>query len=121
VSQLLRWFQRRLDPYPTAGAGQPPATLLAFMLFYLKGTKRWFAAMTGLTALVALSEIVLFGLMGHIVDWLATANRATFLADEAPRLWLIGLGVVIVMPVIVVLEALVINQTLMGNVPQRIR
>jgi len=119
--QLLRWFQRRLDPYPTAGAGQPPGTLLAFMLYYLKGTKGWFAAMVVLTALVALSEIVLFGLMGHIVDWLATANRDTFLAEQLPKLWPIALAVVVGMPIIVVLESLVINQTLMGNVPQRIR
>jgi ATP-binding cassette subfamily B multidrug efflux pump len=118
---LLRWFQRRLDPYPATEPGQPPGTLLAFMLHYLRGTKRYFAVMMALTALVALSEIVLFGLLGHIVDWLTAANRATFLAEQGPRLWLIGAAVVVVMPIIVIFESLVLNQTLMANVPQRIR
>jgi ATP-binding cassette, subfamily B, multidrug efflux pump len=118
---MLRWFERRLNPYPPEVPEQPPGTLLAFMLHYLYGTKRLFAAMVVLTALVALSEIVLFGILGHVVDWLTTANRTTFLADEGPRLWLIGGAVVLVMPVIIIVESLVINQGLMANVPQRIR
>src|SRR5689334_9370598 len=115
---MLRWFQRRLNPYPSAGAGQPPGTLLAFMLHYLDGTKRWFAAMMVLTALSALSEIALFGILGHVVDWFTTANRATFFADQGPTLALIAVAVLVVMPVIVILESLVMNQVLMANVPQ---
>ena len=118
---MLRWFQRRLDPYPTGEPGSPPGTMLAFMRHYLKGTKRWFALMMVLTAAVAISEIVLFGILGNIVDWLNGANRATFLATEGPKLITIGVVVVLVMPVIVILEQLVINQTIMGNTPQRVR
>jgi len=118
---MLRWFQRRLDPYPSAEPGSPPATLLAFLQHYLAGSKRWFALMVVLTALVAISEIVLFGILGNIVDWLNSANRATFLSTEGPKLVLIGVAVVLVMPVIVILEQLVINQTIMGNTPQRVR
>src|SRR5690242_19860242 len=118
---MLRWFERRLNPYPAEVPDQPPGRLLAFMLHYLYGTKRFFAIMMVLTALVALSEIVLFGILGHVVDWLTTANHATFFADEGPRLWLIGGAVLVVMPLIVILESLVINQVLMANVPQRIR
>ena len=79
---MLRWFERRLDPYPPTAPAQPPGTLLAFMLHYLKGAKRWFGLMVVLTALVALSEIALFGLLGRVVDWLSTADRATFLYDD---------------------------------------
>ncbi len=118
---MLRWFERRLDPYPSAEPVQPPKGMLAFMLHYLKGAKRWFAAMMVLTALVALSEIALFGFLGHVVDWLSAADRSTFLATEGPLLWLIGGVVVLVLPVIVALESLTINQTLLGNTPQRIR
>ena len=118
---MLRWFERRLNPYPPEEPDRPPDRMLAFMLHYLNGAKRYFAAMMVLTALVALSEIVLFGILGHVVDWLTTANRATFLADQGPWIWLIGVGVVIVMPIIVILESLVINQVLMANIAQRIR
>jgi len=47
---MLRWFERRLDPYPTAEPTQPPAGMLAFLLHYLRGSKRWFAVMMVLTA-----------------------------------------------------------------------
>ena len=40
---MLRWFERRLDPYPTAEPQQPPAKLLPFLLFYLQGSKRLLA------------------------------------------------------------------------------
>ncbi len=118
---MLRWFQRRLDPYPTAEPGSPPATLLAFMLHYLRGAKRYFAIMMVLTACVALSEIVLFGILGNVVDWLGKADRASFLATEGSKLWLLGAAVVLIMPVIAIFESLVINQVLMPNVPQRVR
>jgi ATP-binding cassette subfamily B multidrug efflux pump len=121
VSFMLRWFERRLDPYPPAEPGQPPAGFLPFVLHYLNGSKRWFGLMVVLTAAVALSEIMLFGFLGNIVDWLSSADRATFMATEGPRLWLAGIAVVLVLPVVVALESLVINQGLMGNLPQRIR
>jgi ATP-binding cassette subfamily B multidrug efflux pump len=118
---MLRWFERRLDPYPTAEPEQPPTGMLAFLLHYLRGSKRYFAFMMVLTALTALSEIALFGLLGNVVDWLAKADRTTFLATEGPKLWLLGIAVVVVLPAITWFESLVINQVLMGNVPQRIR
>ncbi len=118
---MLRWFERRLTPYPSDEPRQPPGRMLAFMLHYLRGTKRWFAFMMVLTASAAISEIALFGFLGNVVDWLGKADRATFLQTEGPRLLLIGAVVVFVLPVVIGLEALVINQVLMGNIPQRIR
>src|SRR4051794_36508374 len=118
---MLRWFERRLDPYPTAEPTQPPAGMLAFLLHYLKGSKRWFAVMMVLTAALALSEIALFGLLGSIVDWLSKADRASFMATEGPKIWAIAAVVVLVLPLVVLGESLSINQALMANLPQRIR
>jgi len=83
---MLRWFERRLDPYPTAEPQQPPAKLLPFLLFYLQGSKRLLVIMATLTATIAVSEVVLFGFIGNVVDWLSRADRTTFLATEWPRL-----------------------------------
>ncbi len=118
---MLRWFERRLDPYPSAEPTQPPTGMVAFLRHYLRGATPWFIVMMVLTALVALSEIGLFGLLGNVVDWLSKADRATFLATEGPKIWLVAGVVVVILPLIVLGESLVINQTLMGNVPQRIR
>jgi ATP-binding cassette subfamily B multidrug efflux pump len=118
---MLRWFERRLDPYPTAEPQQPPTSFLAFMRHYLMGSKRWFALMVVCTALMAISEISLFGVLGNVVDWLSKADRATFLQTEGPKLWLGAIVVIVVLPLIAWLESLTINQTLMGNLPQRVR
>jgi ATP-binding cassette subfamily B multidrug efflux pump len=118
---MLRWFQARIDPYPSAAPVMPPDRFLPFILYYLRGSKRWLVMMAVLTASIALSEVTLFGFLGNIVDWLSKADRATFLESEGPRLWLIGAFVLIALPIIVTLQSMVINQTLMGNLPQRIR
>jgi len=118
---MLRWFERRLDPYPPAEPVQPPTGFMAFLRHYLKGSKRWFALMVVLTAAIAISEIALFGILGNVVDWLSKADRTTFLATEGSRLWIGGIVVVIVLPAMVALESLTINQVLMGNLPQRVR
>jgi ATP-binding cassette subfamily B multidrug efflux pump len=118
---MLRWFERRLDPYPTDEPQQPPGKMLAFFLFYLNGSKRLLLAMAVLTATIALSEVVLFGFIGNVVDWLSRADRATFLAAEWPRLVLMGVFILVVLPIVVTTQSLVINQGMMGNIPQRIR
>ena len=42
---MLRWFERRLNPYPTAEPEQPPSKLFPFFMFYLRGTKRLLVVM----------------------------------------------------------------------------
>jgi len=118
---MLRWFERRLDPYPTAEPQQPPAKLLPFLLFYLQGSKRLLVIMATLTATIAVSEVVLFGFIGNVVDWLSRADRTTFLATEWPRLVLMGVFILVALPLVATAQAMVINQGMMGNIPQRIR
>ncbi len=82
----------------------------AFFLFYLRGARRWLLLMGTLTAIIALSEVVMFGFIGNIVDWLGKADRATFLETQGWPL-----------PLVSALQSMVVNQTMMPNVPQRIR
>jgi ATP-binding cassette, subfamily B, multidrug efflux pump len=118
---MFGWFERRLDPYPTSVPEQPPKGLVAFCLHYSKGAKKWLFAMAVCAALVALIEIVLFSFIGSIVDWLADADRSTFLSSEWPRLASMGAIVVLAIPLINTFGSLVVHQTLLGNFPQRIR
>jgi ATP-binding cassette subfamily B multidrug efflux pump len=117
----LRWFERRFDPYPSADPVQPPATMLGFFLFYLRGAKRWLLLMATLTAIIAVSEVVMFGFIGNIVDWLGKADRATFLETQGWPLLLMALFVLVALPLVSALQSMVVNQTMMPNVPQRIR
>jgi ATP-binding cassette subfamily B multidrug efflux pump len=118
---MLSWFERRLDPYPSDPPVLPPRTLMAFCLFYIRGAKRWLALMAVLTALIALSEVTLFGLMGNVVDWLSNADRASFLATEGWKLWAMGGFVLVLLPLVSALQSFVIHQIMLGNIPQRVR
>ena len=118
---MFGWFERRLDPYPASTPEQPPKGLVAFCLHYAKGAKRWLAAMAICSALIALVEIVLFSFIGNVVDWLSNADRATFLETEGPRLILMGAVVLLAIPLLNAFSSLVVHQTLLGNLPQRIR
>ncbi|SFZ85848.1 ATP-binding cassette, subfamily B, multidrug efflux pump [Devosia enhydra] len=118
---LMDWFERRLDPYSSADPAQPPKGLLAFCLHYSHGAKRWLALMAVLGAAIAILEVMLFGFMGSIVDWLGAANPDTFLADEGWTLFGMAVVLLVLIPGLQVIDALIIHQTLLGNFPQRIR
>jgi ATP-binding cassette subfamily B multidrug efflux pump len=118
---MFRWFEERLEPFPAAEPAEPPKSLVAFCLHYTQGAWSWIAVMAVCTALIAVLEVSMFAFMGNIVDWLSNHSRETFLSDEGWKLALIAGVVLIVMPGIVLVDSLIIHQTLLGNYPMRIR
>jgi ATP-binding cassette subfamily B multidrug efflux pump len=112
---MFAFFERRVDPFPAAEPTRPPAGLLAFCWHYSKPVWPWVALMSGLTALLAVCEVALFGFLGRLVDWLTAADRATFLVDESLRLTLMGGLLLAGLPALVFLHSLVIHQVLLGN------
>jgi ATP-binding cassette subfamily B multidrug efflux pump len=120
LNAVFAWFERRIDPYPAAEPVQPPKTLLAFCLHYSRGAKKWLVLMACLSAVIAVSEVSLFGFLGSLVDWLGGTDRATFLSTEGWKLAAMA-GFLLVLLSLVTLNSQVIHQTLLGNLPQRIR
>jgi ATP-binding cassette subfamily B multidrug efflux pump len=118
---MLRWFERRLDPYPGGDPVEPPKGLLAFCLHYSDGAKKWLALMAFAAAAVAAGEIIVFGFIGDVVNWLAGANPETFLQTDGWKLALMGVMVLLVLPGFALISTLTMHQTLLGNFPQRIR
>ena len=118
---MLSWFESRLDPYPQAEPEQPPKGLLAFCLHYAKGAKRWLVLMSFTSFFIAIIEISLFGFLGSIVDWLATVDPSRLFQDEWPTLLMMSAVLLVIFPAVSLLNALIIHQTLLGNLPQRIR
>ena len=118
---MLRWFESRLNPYPKEDPVEPPKSLLAFCLHYSKGAKRWLALMAVAAAAVAIGEIIIFGFIGDVVNWLAGANPETFLQTDGWKLALMGAMIVFILPAIALVSTLTMHQTLLGNFPQRIR
>src|SRR4051794_36672419 len=121
VNRVFQWFEQRLDSYPGGDPVEPPKGLLAFCLHYSSGAKKWLALMAFTAATIASFEIVTFGFVGSLVDWLSTADRATFMQTEGPKLYLMLAFVVLVVPAVGLLGSLNVHQGLLGNFPQRIR
>ena len=118
---MLRWFERRLDPFPDAPPSQPPATLVAFCRHYTRGAERWLLLMAATTGLIAIAEVALYAYVGALVDRMNALGTARFLAAEGPRLAAMAALVLLGLPLLVWLNSAVQHQTLLGNFPMRIR
>ena len=118
---MYRWFESRLDPFPLDAPAQPPRSLYAFCRHYTRGTEKWLLLMALTTAGIAVAELALYAYVGSLVDRLGTTTPETFLAAEGTRLLWMGVLVLLALPLMVLANALVQHQTLLGNFPMRIR
>ena len=114
---MFSWFERRLNPYPEADPERPPQDFVAFCWHYSKDAAPYLIAMACLTAMIAIGEVLLFGFLGSIVDWLATAEPEGFLQREGWTLFAMGALVLVGLPTVVLLQSVLIHQTLLGNYP----
>lgn len=114
-------FERRLDPFPESRTGMPPATLWAFISHYVSDARPWLITMAILSALLGVSEVLLFGFLGQIVDWLAASEPGTFLNDYGLLLGIMVVVVIFAMPLGHFVWGLVVHQVLFGNLPMSAR
>lgn len=119
--QMFSFFERLIDPFPDHNPSQPPRGLYAFCRYYTRGLEPWLILMGVLTALTAISEALLFGILGRVVDWLAVSDPKTFIADSQLTLVAMGVFILLVIPLLTTLRSLVVHQTLMGNFPMLVR
>lgn len=114
---MFSYFEKRVNPYPDAEPTRPPTGLLAFCWHFTRPVAGWIGAMTVLTALLAIGEVLLFGFLGSLVDWLSETEREDFLDSEGPVLIAMATMVLVAIPVLSVMHSLVVHQTLLGNYP----
>ena len=118
---MFSFFERLTQPFPEQTPQQPPKTLVAFCRYYSTGMWHILFTVSILSALIAIVEVSFFGFMGQLVDWFATRDPSTFIAQEKNLLIWMGVLVLVILPALVVLQALITHQTLLGNYPMRIR
>jgi ATP-binding cassette subfamily B multidrug efflux pump len=118
---MFSYFEKLLNPYPPEIPENPPSTLLAFCIHYTKGVWPWIFMMALLVTIVAALEVLLFGFLGNIIDWLTEVDKETFLQEQGQTLFFIGAVVLIALPAFSLLLSLVNHQTIIGNYPMRIR
>ncbi|MCH2040678.1 MAG: ABC transporter ATP-binding protein/permease [Saccharospirillaceae bacterium] len=118
---MLRFFEQLINPFPPEHPNQPPTGLYAFCRHYTQGMEAPLIVMSVLTALLAILEVTLFSFMGDLVDWLTKQNPETLFDEQGDKLLWMSALVIIGLPAIVLLHALLVHQTLLGNYPMKIR
>ena len=118
---MFRWFENRLDPFPSIEPSQPPKGFFAFCYHFTKGSEKYLIIVAVLMALVAITEVWLFSFLGSIVDWLSEQDRSEFLANEWLKLTAMSAVVLIGLPLMVWFQSLILHQVILGNYPMRIR
>jgi ATP-binding cassette subfamily B multidrug efflux pump len=118
---MFGFFERLVDPFPGATPQQPPRGIYQFCRHHVRGMERWLLLMAALTTITAISEAMLFGILGQVVDWLATSEPETFLDDNWPTLLAMTVFMLVVIPLANTARSLVVHQTLMGNLPMLVR
>ena len=118
---MFGFFERLVDPFPKQLALTPPTGVYQFCRYYTRGMEPWLITMACLTATTAISEALLFGILGQVVDWLSSSNPDTFFEDSS--YYLIGMAIfmLVLIPLVNALRSLIVNQTLMGNFPMTVR
>ncbi|MDF1639771.1 MAG: ABC transporter ATP-binding protein [Thalassolituus sp.] len=118
---MLKFFEKLIQPYPETQPEQPPKGLYAFCRHYTRGLEIPLLLMSFFTAMLAILEVTLFSFMGDLVDWLTVHTPDSLLQAEGKHLIFMAIMVLIALPTVVLLHALLVHQTLLGNYPMRIR
>ena len=109
------------NPFPPDWSEAPPQSLFAFIRYYCRGFYKplWIIMIAGIA--VAVLEVLLFGFIGNIVDWLAARAPDTLLRDEGWKLAGMGLVVLVLLPLFGYIGTIARNQMIMGNMPMAAR
>ena len=114
---MFRFFENLVAPYPAREPQPPPRRLFPFVLYYSRPVLPWLVAVALLTALLSATEIYFFDWIGRFVDWAAQDARDGFLDRHGNELLWFGVLALLVYPSGILLQALIVHQTLLGNYP----
>ncbi len=117
---MFRRFEQVVDPYPQTPLKHLPTRLVAFLWACTRGVRRQILFMTLSTAAIGIFEALLFRMLGHLVDWLATVDRVRLFATERDTMMVFGAILVASIP-LVGYQSLVRRQGLAGNFAMRLR
>ena len=116
----LRWFERRLPPYPPAEPVLPPTGFLPFVWRMTAGARGYFVGMAALSALIVFYEVFLFATLGRVVDRLGEIRPSELITTHGTALaWLAGIMLASI--ALVALQTIVKHQALAINFPMRMR
>ncbi|CAM5203044.1 ATP-binding cassette subfamily B multidrug efflux pump OS=Castellaniella defragrans OX=75697 GN=HNR28_003215 PE=4 SV=1 [Castellaniella defragrans] len=118
---IFRWFESLIHVFKEPDNRMPPTQVGSFYLFYLLQVWPVFVAIVVVGFGVASIEVALFGFIGRIVDLAKEVPEPGFFSRHARELlWMAGVTL-IARPVFSALHDLLVNQTIVPNLTNRIR
>jgi ATP-binding cassette subfamily B multidrug efflux pump len=70
----FKFFENLVNPFPGNAPERSPRSIYRFCRHYSRGLEPWLLLMAILSTAIAIVEVALFGLMGKVIDWLATQS-----------------------------------------------
>ena len=114
-------IEQRTAPFPPDWSQAPPQRLFAFIRYYCRGFYAPLVIIMLAGIGVAVLEVLLFGFIGHIVNWLGARSPDTLLQEEGWRLAGMALVVLVLLPLCNLVGTVARNQMIMGNMPMAVR
>ncbi|WP_424269659.1 ABC transporter ATP-binding protein [Castellaniella sp.] len=121
ITPLFRWFESRIAVFQEPDERMPPTSVGRFYAFYLAQVWPVFLAILVVGLGVASIEVALFGFIGRIVDLAKEIPEPGFFTRHARELIWMALITVVARPVFSGLHNLLVNQTIVPNLTNRIR
>ena len=117
---MFKKFEHIINPFPNENLSVGDMTLSKFIWHCLKGMKRYIAAMSILTGIIASIEAGLYLIVGLIISNMITSGPENFFKDFG---WQLGvIAIIFVSTILLVLfQSLLKRQSLAGNMPMILR
>ncbi len=117
---MFQRFERLVHPYPDAMPSPPPKAFFAFLWECTHGVRPYLLLLTVFTAALGAFEALLFSMMAHVVDMLASTKPAELWHQHGRLLAVLG-AVLLLSIAFASLQALFKYQGIFGNFPMRLR
>jgi ATP-binding cassette, subfamily B, multidrug efflux pump len=117
---LFKAFERRVSAYPDVLPPPPPPSFFAFVWENSRGVRPYLLMLVLFTASIGAFEALLFSMMAHVLDVLATVKPAELWQREGRTLmWMAA--VLLASVVFAAMQALIKYQSIFSNFPMRLR
>ncbi|MBP6113839.1 MAG: ABC transporter ATP-binding protein [Acinetobacter sp.] len=118
---MLKWFEKRVDPYPTEGLNEPlPTKFFPFVWQAATGVKKYLICLILFTAATASFEALFFSQIGHLVDWLTQSRPETFVENHQQNIIILSL-ILFANIFFSSLQSIIRHQILYSSFPMRLR
>ena len=118
---MYKLFENLVDPFSVHDEGTPPAGLWDYFKEQVRPFKRWIPVMFLTGLFVALFEAGMVFYAGRLVDMLSETDAASFWSAHGVEMVVVALLVLFLRPALITINSLLLEQTLVGNMQERVR